>query len=87
MILTRFEFILYVFSKLDARELVASSSLLLFDRSETLMFLITYEISLIKFSFSLLFFTIENFDVTMFSSTIGMDTMIGVWLEESHHSG
>ena len=87
MILTHFEFILYVFSKLDARELVASSSLLLSDRSETLMFLITYETSLIKFSFSLLFFTIENFDVTMFSSIIGMDTMIGVWLEESHHSG
>ena len=77
VILTCFEFILYVFSRLDARELVVSSSLLLSDRSETLMFLITYETSLIKFSSSLLFFTIENFDVIMFSSAIGMDTVIG----------
>ena len=87
MILTCFEFILYAFSRLNTRELVVSSSLLLSDRSEMLMFLITYEISLIKFSSSLLFFTMENFDVTIFSSAIGMDTVIGVWLEESYHSG
>ena len=59
------------------RELVISSSLLLFDRLEMLMFLIIYETSLIKFSSSLLFFAIENFDVMMFSSTIGIDTMRG----------
>ena len=78
MILTCFEFILKKFSRLDMRELVVSSSLLLFDRSEMLMFLIMYETSLIKFSFSLLFFTMENFDVIMFSSIIRMDTVIGV---------
>ena len=60
------------------RELVISSSLLLFDRLEMLMFLIIYETSLIKFSSSLLFFAIENFDVMMFSSIIGIDTMRGV---------
>ena len=87
MILTCFEFILHAFSRLNTRELVVSLSLLLSDRSEMLMFLITYEISLIKFSSSLLFFTMENFDVTIFSSAIGMDTVIGVWLEESYHSG
>ena len=87
MILTHFEFILHVFLILNARKLVVSSSLLLSDRSETLMFLITYETSLIKFSSSLLFFAMENFDITMFSSAIGMDTMIGAWSEESHHSG
>ena len=77
MILTCFEFILHEFSRLDVRELVASSSLLLSDRSEMLMFLIIYETSLIKFSFSLLFFAIENFDVTIFFSAIGIDTVIG----------
>ena len=77
VILTCFEFILHVFSRLDAKELVVSSSLLLSDRLETLMFLIIYETSLIKFSSSLLFFTMENFDVMMFSSAIGMDTVIG----------
>ena len=75
-----------MFLKLDARELVASSSLLLSDKSETLMFLITYKTSLIKFSSSSLFFAMENFDVTMFSSAIEMDTVIGAWSEESHHS-
>ena len=69
------------------RELVVSSSLLLSDRSEMSMFLIMYKTSLIKFSSSLLFFAIENFDVTMFSSVIGMDTMRGAWSEESCHSG
>ena len=87
MILTCFEFILHAFSRLNARELVISSSLLLYDRSEMLMFLIIYEISLIKFSSSLLFFTIENFDVIIFSSAIWMDTVIGAWSEESCHSG
>ena len=87
MILTCFEFILHTFSRLDVRELVASSSLLLSNRLETSMFLIIYETSLIKFSSSLLFFAMENFDVTMFSSAIGMDTMIGTWSEESCHSG
>ena len=67
-----------MFSRLNMRELVISSSLLLFDRLEMLMFLIIYETSLIKFSSSLLFFAIENFDVMMFSSIIGIDTMRGV---------
>ena len=86
MILTHFEFILHAFLILNERKLVVASSLFLSDRSETLMFLITYETSLIKFSSSLLFFTMENFDITIFSSAIGMDTMIGAWSEESHHS-
>ena len=87
MILTHFEFILHAFSILDVRKLVASSSLLLSDRSEMSMFLIMYETSLIKFSSSLLFFAIENFDVMMFSPAIGINTVIGAWSEESHHSG
>ena len=86
MILTCFEFIFHVFSRLNARELVASSSLLLSDRLEMSMFLIMYETSLIKFSSSSLFFTMENFDVMMFSSAIGIDTVIGAWSEESYHS-
>ena len=87
MILTHFTFLFYAFLILEVRELVAFSSLLLFDRSEISMFLITYETSLIKFSFSLLFFTMKNFDVIMFSSIIRINTMIGAWLEKSHYSG
>jgi len=51
------------------------------------MFLIMDNISLIKFSFSSLFFTMENLDVMMFSSVIRIDTMIEAWSEESCHSG
>ena len=59
------------------RELVVSSSLLLSGRSETSMFLIMYETSLIKFSSTSLFF----------ATAIKMDTVIGAWSEESCYSG
>jgi len=41
------------------------------------MFLIAYETSLIKLSPFSLFFTIENFDETMFSSAMGIVTVRG----------
>ena len=85
--LTCFEFDLHVFSISDARELVASLSLSMSDRSETLILLIMDDTSLMKFSSSLLFSTMENLDVAMFTSAIEMDTVIGVWSEESCYSG
>ena len=87
MMLTCFEFDLHAFSILDTRELVASLSLSMSDRSETLMLLMMDDISLMKFSSSLLFFAIENLDVMMFSSAIEIDTMIGLWSEESRYLG
>ena len=48
MMLTHFEFVLYTLSIFDVRELTTSSSLLIFDKSETPRFLIAYETSLIK---------------------------------------
>ena len=48
MMLTHFEFVLYALSIFDVRELTTSSSLLIFDKSETQRFLIAYETSLIK---------------------------------------
>ena len=62
------------------RELVAFSSLLMSKRLEMSILLIAYEISLIKLFFSLLFFTMENLYVVIFSFAIRMDTnrsMIG----------
>jgi len=85
--LTCFEFDLHAFSILDVRELVASLSLSMFDRSETLMLLMMDDTSLMKSSSSLLFFAMENLDETMFSSAIGTDTVIGAWSEESYHLG
>ena len=77
MILTHFEFALHVFSILEASMLVTTSSLLLLDKSLTLMFLIAYETLLIKLSSSLLFFAMENFDETMFYSVMGIVTVRG----------
>ena len=67
--------------------LVINSSLLISDKSSTLIFLIAYETSLIKFSSSLLFFAMENFDEMMFSSVMGIVTVRGAWSEESCQSG
>ena len=36
---------------------------------------------------SLLFFAIENLDILIFSSTMGMEIIREAWLEESHQSG
>ena len=72
---------------MDIRLLVTSSSLLVLDKWVILILLIVYETSLIKFTFSLLFFTIENFDETIFSSTIGIDIVSRAWSEERHQSG
>ena len=86
MILTHFEFTLHAFSILKASMLVTNLSLLILDKSLTLMFLIAYETSLIKLSSSLLFFAMENFDEIMFSSVMGIVTVRGVWSEKSHQS-
>ena len=58
--------------------LVTHLSLLISDKSSTLMFLIAYQMSLIKLSSFLLFFAMENFDVTMFSSAMEIITVRGV---------
>ena len=86
IILTCFEFALHTFLILEASMLVTNLSLLILDKSSTLMFLIAYEMSLIKLSSSLLFFAMENFDVTMFSSVMEIITVRGVWSEESCQS-
>jgi len=72
MILTHFEFALHAFSILKASMLVMNSSLLLSEKSLTLIFLIAYETSLIKLSSSSLFFAMKNFDEMMFSSVMGI---------------
>ena len=87
VILTHFEFALHVFLILEASVLVTTLSLLLSDKLSTLMFLIAYKISLIKLSSSLLFFAIENFDETMFSSAMGIVIVRGAWSKESCQSG
>ena len=76
MILVHFKFIFHTYSILNIRELIAFLSLLMFERLEMSMLLIVYEISLIKLSFSSLFFTIENLYIAMFFSAIRMDTVI-----------
>jgi len=57
------------------RVLTTFSSLSMTDKSEILRFLITDETSLMNESSSSLFFTIENLDVLMFSSTMGIEIM------------
>jgi len=64
-------------SILDARELVASSSLQGLERSKTSMLLIVCEMSLIKLISSLLFFAIENLKDSIFSSVIAIETERG----------
>ena len=70
-------FTLHTFSILEASMLVMNLSLLILDKSLMLMFLIAYKTSLIKLSPSSLFFTMENFDETMFSSVMGIVTVRG----------
>ena len=55
--------------------LVTNLSLLISDKSSMLMFLIAYEMSLIKLSSFSLFFAMEKFDETMCSSMIGIVTV------------
>ena len=87
VILTCFEFALHAFLILEASVLVTTSSLLLSDKSPTLILLIACETLLIKLSFSLLFFAMENFDETMFSSVIEIVTVRGAWSEERYQYG
>ena len=54
----------------EARVLTIFSSLSMTDKSEMSRFLMMDEIFLMNESSSLLFFTIENLDVLMFSSTM-----------------
>ena len=54
----------------EARVLTIFSSLSMTDKSEMSRFLMMDEIFLMNESSSLLFFTIENLDILMFSSTM-----------------
>jgi len=51
------------------------------------IFLIIDETFLMKNAFSSLFFTIENLDELMSSSTMKMETVREAWSEVSHQSG
>ena len=62
---------------LEMREIVASSNLLESDKSDILILLIACETSLIKLDSSLLFFTMECLDETIFSSKISIKTVSG----------
>ena len=66
------------------RVLTTFSSLSLSDKLEMLRFLRADATSLINNFSSLLFFAIENLDVIMFSSIMGIVIVRGVWSEESH---
>jgi len=59
----------------EMRVLTTFSSLSMTDKLEMSRFLMTDEMSLMNKSSSSLFFIIENLDVLMFSSTIGMKIM------------
>ena len=72
---------------LEAREIVAFSNLLESDKSDTLILLIAHETSLIKLDSSLLFFTMECLNKTIFSSMISIETVSSAWSKESHKSG
>ena len=77
MILTCFKFAFHACSILEAREIVAFSSLLESERSDILMLLIVHKTSLIKLISSLLFFTIECLYETISSSEIAIKTKRG----------
>ena len=66
------------------RVLTTFSSLSLSDKLEMLRFLRADATSSINNFSSLLFFAIENLDVIMFSSIMGIVIVRGVWSEESH---
>ena len=61
----------------DTSEFMASSILLLSDRSDMSMFLIANEMFLIKLFFSLLFLAIENLNESMLSSLMAIVTERG----------
>ena len=71
----------------EARVLTIFSSLSMTDKSEMSRFLMMDEIFLMNESSSLLFFTIENLDILMFSSTMKIKIVRVAWSEESHQSG
>ena len=77
MMLTRFEFILHVYSIFDVRELVVSSSLIGLDMSEMSTLLIAYLTSLMKLISSLLYFAMEYLNELIFSLSIAIDTVRG----------
>ena len=87
MILVCLAFFLHACSIDTVRVLTTFSSLLLSDKSEVLRFLRAVAISLMNNSSSLLFFAIENLNVMMFSSVIGMVIVRGVWSEKSCQLG
>ena len=87
MILVHLVFFLHVCLIDTARVLTTFSSLSLSVKLEVLRFLRAAVTSLMNNSSSSLFFTIENLDVIMFSSVIGMVIVSGAWSEESHQSG
>ena len=87
MILVHLAFFLHVCLIDTARVLTTFSSLSLSVKLEVLRFLRAAASSLMNDSSSLLFFTIENLDVMMFSSVIEMVIVSEVWSEESRQSG
>ena len=87
MILVCLAFFLYVCLMDVARVLTIFSSLSLSDKLEMLRFLRADVTFLMNDSSSLLFFAIENLDVMIFSSVIGMVIVREVWSEESCQLG
>ena len=75
MILMSLALFLHACSMFEMRVLTTFSSLSMTDKLEMSRFLMTDEMSLMNKSSSSLFFIIENLDVLMFSSTIGMKIM------------
>ena len=61
----------------EARILTMFSSLSITDKSEMSRFLMTGETSLMNKSSSLLFFTIKNLDILMFSSAMEIEIVRG----------
>jgi len=77
VILIHFEFAFQVQSILEARDLVASSSLKELTKSSALMLLIACETSLMNLDSSSLFFAMENLNKSMFSLVIPIVTVSG----------
>ena len=70
-------FFLHVHLMFEARILTMFSSLSITDKSEMSRFLMTGETSLMNKSSSLLFFTIKNLDILMFSSAMEIEIVRG----------
>ena len=87
MILVCLVFFLHACSIDIARVLTTFPSLSLSDKSEMSRFLRADTTFLMNNSFSLLFFAIENLDMMIFFSVIGIVIVRGGWSEESHQSG